>query len=69
MKTESDRRLLTAKEVAKEFSLSEAWIRDHVTGRRKPLLPHIRLGDRRGQLRFRRSDIDKFLTQHTRNSS
>lgn len=60
--------LLTAKDVARELSVSEAWVRDHVTGRRSPALPVIRLGERKAVLRFRRADIDRFLQLHTRNS-
>lgn len=65
----SGQQLLTVKELAKELLVSEAWVRDHVIGRRKPPLPHIRLGDRRGQLRFRRSDIDTFLQRNLLNGS
>jgi hypothetical protein len=61
------RELLTPRQLARELSVSEAWIRDHCSGRRKPLLPHIRLGDRRGQIRFRRANIDTFLQLYTRN--
>jgi hypothetical protein len=39
--------LLTAKDVARELCVSQAWVRDHVTGRRSPALPVIRLGDRK----------------------
>lgn len=59
--------LLTAKDVARELCVSESWVRDHVTGRRAPALPVIRLGDRKAVLRFRRSDIENFLRLHTRN--
>ena len=60
--------LLTAKDLARELGVSEAWVRDHVTGRRAPALPVIRLGDRKAVLRFRRSDIDRFLDLHIHNS-
>lgn len=53
-------RLLTPKELAEQLCVSQAWIRDHVSGRRKPLLPYVRLGDKRGQIRFRPSQIDTF---------
>jgi hypothetical protein len=62
-----DHDLLTPEELTSELKVTKAWLRDHVSGRRKPLLPHIRLGDRRGQIRFRRVDIDAFLKMHTRN--
>ena len=61
-------RLLTAKDVARELCVSEAWVRDHVTGRREPPLPVIRLGDRKAVLRFRRADIERFLELHTHNA-
>ena len=59
--------LMTPKQLAEELAVSQAWVRDHVTGRRKPVLPHIWLGDKRGQLRFRRSDIEQFLKRNMRN--
>ena len=62
-------RLLTPKQLAEELSVSQAWIRDHVSGRRRPFLPHIRLGGDRAQLRFRREDITEFLKMHTRNDN
>lgn len=60
--------LLTAKDLALELGVSQAWVRDHCTGRRSPALPVIRLGDRKAVLRFRRADIDRFLELHTHNS-
>jgi len=63
----TDHPILTAKEAAKYLRVSEAWVRDHVTGRRLPALPVIRMGNRRGVLRFRRADLDSFLALHTRN--
>jgi predicted DNA-binding transcriptional regulator AlpA len=65
---QQSKRLLTAKEVARELCVSEAWVRDHVTGRREPPLPVIRLGDREAVLRFRRADIERLLELHTHNS-
>ena len=53
---------------ARELCVSEAWVRDHVTGRRSPALPVVRLGGRKAVLRFRRADIDRFLELHTHNS-
>jgi Helix-turn-helix domain len=61
--------LLTPEQLAKELAVSQAWIRDHVSGRRKPLLPHIWLGEQRGMLRFRRSAIAAFLEQHSRSTA
>ena len=59
--------LITPEQLGKELSVSQAWIRDHTSGRRKPPLPHIRLGERRALLRFRRSEIEAFLKCNTRN--
>jgi predicted DNA-binding transcriptional regulator AlpA len=60
--------LLTAKDVARQLCVSEAWVRDHALGRRLPTLPAIRLGQGKCILRFRRADIDSFLALHTRNA-
>jgi hypothetical protein len=62
-----ERQLLTPAQLARELQVSVDWIRDHASGRRKPKLPCVRLGDRRGTLRFRRSDIDRFLAANARN--
>ena len=59
--------LMTPKQLAEELAVSEAWIRDHVSGRRQPPLPHIRLGERRALVRFRRSEIEAFLKCNSRN--
>lgn len=59
--------ILTAKELARELKVSECWVRDHALGRRLPLVPSIRLGGRRGLLRFRRSEIEIFLKDNARN--
>jgi excisionase family DNA binding protein len=61
--------LMTPRELAQYLKVSTAWVRDHASGRRQPALPAIRLGDRRGQLRFRRNDIDTFLEIHARNAA
>jgi hypothetical protein len=65
----SDHYLLTPKQVAQELAVSEAWVRDHVSGRRKPVLPHVWVGDRRGLLRFRRADLDTFIQANVRNDA
>jgi predicted DNA-binding transcriptional regulator AlpA len=54
----SRNRLMTVSEVAHWLTISPAWVRDHGSGRRKPILPSIRLGK---ALRFRESDIEDFL--------
>jgi predicted DNA-binding transcriptional regulator AlpA len=37
-------RLLTVLEVARWLSVSPSWVRDHATGRPRPVLPCIKLG-------------------------
>jgi predicted DNA-binding transcriptional regulator AlpA len=60
---QTELRLLTPHEVAKILEVSPAWVRDHAT-RRWPRLPVIRLGGRKSLLRFRRSDVEKFISDH-----
>jgi len=61
--------LLTPEDVARELAVSRAWVRDHVSGRRLPKLKHIWLGGKRGQIRFRRADIERFLNANVRNDA
>jgi predicted DNA-binding transcriptional regulator AlpA len=37
-------KLLTVLEVARWLAVSPSWVRDHATGRRRPVLPSIKLG-------------------------
>lgn len=37
-------RLLTVAEVAQWLNVSPGWIRDHATGRRRPVMPCVRIG-------------------------
>jgi excisionase family DNA binding protein len=59
--TGSDLRLLTPRQVADRLGVSERWVRDHAT-RRSPRIPVVKLGS---LLRFRDTDIDKFLSQNS----
>jgi hypothetical protein len=55
--------LLTPEQVAARLNVSPDWVRDH-SGRKRPRLPVIRLGGgpgRAGLLRYRASDIEKFI--------
>jgi len=52
----SDRRLLTAAEVAAFLSVKESWVRDATRDGR---LPHLRLGRYR---RYRIEDIERWLS-------
>jgi excisionase family DNA binding protein len=54
--------LLTAREVARQLSVSVAWVLEHARGRHHPILPSISLGR---AVRFRQSDIDQFI-EHCR---
>ena len=56
-------RLLTLDDVAHQFGVSKAWVRDHAT-RRNPRIPVVRLGGKRAILRFRPQDVDAFITAH-----
>lgn len=60
--------LLTPEEVAKRLNVSPDWVRDH-SSRKTPRLPVIRLGGgpgRAGLLRYRASDIEKFVEEMAR---
>jgi len=52
--------LLTPGEVAQWLHVSPAWVRDHASGRRRPLLPSLKLGK---VLRFRASDVEGFVEE------
>jgi excisionase family DNA binding protein len=49
--------ILTPEDVASWLQVSKKWLYDH-TSRCTPIVPHLRLG---GHLRFRRSDIERWL--------
>ena len=55
--------LLTLEDVAQWLSASREWVRDHAT-RRSPRIPCVRLGGKRALLRFRPSDVEKFIEQN-----
>lgn len=62
--------LLTPEQVAKRLNVSPDWVRDH-SSRKTPRLPVIRLGGgpgRTGLLRYRASDIEKFVEEMARAS-
>jgi hypothetical protein len=63
--------LLTPEQVAERLQVSVDWVRDH-SSRKLPRLPVIRLGGgpgRRGLLRYRISEIEKFIADLERLSS
>jgi predicted DNA-binding transcriptional regulator AlpA len=51
-------RLLTAPEVAHWLAVSPSWIRDHASGRRRPVLPSIKIGR---SMRFEEKSITEWL--------
>jgi excisionase family DNA binding protein len=51
-------KLLTVREVAEWLCISETWVREHATGRRRPSLPSIRLGK---SLRFDEAAVAQWL--------
>src|SRR2546430_1263981 len=60
--------LLTPEQVAERLNVSPDWVRDH-SSRKTPRLPVIRLGGglgRAGLLRYRASDIEKFIDEMAR---
>ena len=55
--------LLTAEDVAHRLNVSTDWVWDH-SSRKSPYLPVIRIGD--GTLRYRRSQIEEFVSEQER---
>jgi hypothetical protein len=63
--------LWTPEQVAQRLNVSPDWVRDH-SSRKEPRLPVIRLGGgpgRAGLLRYRGSQIEKFIEEMERLSS
>jgi excisionase family DNA binding protein len=56
-------RLLTPKSVAEWLDVSASWVLDHASGRRRPHLPSVKLGK---AVRFRREDVEKFISECSR---
>ena len=60
--------LLTPEQVAERLNVSPDWVRDH-SSRKSPRLPVIRLGGgpgRAGLLRYRASEIERFIEEMAR---
>jgi predicted DNA-binding transcriptional regulator AlpA len=53
-------KLLGAKEVAHWLGVSRAWVFEHSNGRRRPLLPSVKLGK---SVRYRPVDVDAFIIE------
>ena len=61
--------LMTPKELAQELNVSRAWIRDHASGRRRPVPPSINLGTQQHpQYRFERKAVQEWLNQLAKKS-
>jgi len=63
--------LWTPEQVAERLNVSPDWVRDH-SSRKEPRLPVIRLGGgpgRAGLLRYRASQIEKFIEEQERLSA
>lgn len=70
-KVNTDDVLLTPEQVADRLNVSVDWVRDH-SSRKNPRLPVIRLGGgpgRKGLLRYRAKEIEKFISELERMSS
>jgi len=70
-KVDAGNLLLTPEQVAERLCVSIDWVRDH-SSRKNPRLPLIRLGGgpgRKGLLRYRASDIEKFISELERLSN
>ena len=64
-KVDESNLLLTPEQVAERLSVSVDWVRDH-SSRKNPRLPVVRLGGgpgRKGLLRYRASEIEKFISE------
>lgn len=69
--TPNDNHLLKPEQVAERLSVSIDWVRDH-SSRKNPRIPVIRLGGgpgRKGLLRYRASEIEKFVSELERLSN
>ena len=55
----NDLQLLDTKEVAALLKLSPLCVMEHVTGRKKPVIPSVKINRR--VRRFRRIDLERFL--------
>ena len=51
-------KLLTVTEVAQWLRVSRGWVHDHASGRRKPVMPTIKLGR---SVRFRPEQVQDWL--------
>ena len=52
--------LLTAADVARWLQMSSAWVYQHACGRRRPVIPSVKIGKTR---RFRQEDVERWLRE------
>jgi len=52
--------LLTAADVARWLQVSRAWVSQHACGKRRPVIPSVKLGKTR---RFRQEDVERWLEE------
>jgi excisionase family DNA binding protein len=52
--------LLSVAAVAEWLGVSESWVREHASGKKRPHMPALRMG---GLLRFRREEIEAWLKE------
>jgi hypothetical protein len=52
------RPLLGVADIADWLNVSPGWVRDHANGRRRPMLPSLKLGK---ALRFREDQVEAFI--------
>ena len=57
----SIRQLVKAKDVAVKLGVSVSWVIQHASGKRKPMLPAVKMGPGRSPLRFDPIDVEKFI--------
>ena len=53
--------LVKAKDVAIKLGVSVSWVIQHASGRRKPVLPAVKMGPGRSPLRFDPIDVEKLI--------
>lgn len=55
------RQLVRARDVAKKLGVSNSWVIQHASGKRRPYLPAVKMGPGRSPLRFDPNDVEKFI--------
>jgi hypothetical protein len=58
------KQLVTAKDLAEALKVTEGWVHDHASGRRRPVLPSIKIsGVRRPTYRFDPETVQQWLNE------